>query len=485
MPPAEPDPEPGTFTSQHRLKGARDDYRTVFDAAPVPMLLCEVGTLRVLAANHAAAELHGARPGQLEGTSLFELRHVSDLTSAMLKRAAGQPLTLGFGYHRRVDGSSFAAQLAVQPAELGAQPVWLCSLKSLEEALHPREGEQHRQLFDAIGRISGGVAHDINNLLSVVLSFSNLVGAQLPEGSPVREDLAEIRSAAERATALTKQLLGLSRKGPLSPKPVQLNELVRRMEKLLRRLLDDRLGLVLKLEPDLDQVLADASQVERLLLQLAGEARAGSVKGGNLTIETRHAELDAEPGGGRQVVLCVHDTENSFTAETAGRASLADGASAWLENDPESGARFVAHFPSVTGPRNSALPPATSPVARPETVLVVQDNPHLRKTLKTYFAREGFQVLEAGTSGEAARLAEHAARIDLVLSDFSLPDGSGPELGRALRSRFPRLKLLLAIGHPEQRGALREDELTAVISKPFDLQQFGTVVLRLLDSSRH
>jgi CheY-like chemotaxis protein len=114
----------------------------------------------------------------------------------------------------------------------------------------------------------------------------------------------------------------------------------------------------------------------------------------------------------------------------------------------------------------------------------VQDNPHLRKTLKTYFAREGFQVLEAGTSLDATRQAEHAARVDLLLSDFSLPDGSGPELARALRERFPRLKLLLAIGHPEQRAALREDELTGVISKPFDLQQFGATVLRLLDSGR-
>lgn len=482
--PAEPDPEPGAFTSEHRLKGLRDDYRAVFDATPVAMLLCEVGTLRVLAANQLAAKLHGASPEQLEGTSLFELRRVSDLTAAMLRRAAGQELTLGFGYHRRLDGSTFAAQLAVQPAELGPQPVWLCSLKSLDDVLSPREGEQHRQLFEAIGRISGGVAHDINNLLSVVLSFTNLVGAQLPEDRGLSEDLSEIRGAAERASALTKQLLALSRKGPVSPKPVQLNDLVRRMEKLLRRLLDDRLGLALELEPELDQVLADSAQVERLLLQLASEARSSCGQGGCLTIETRHAELDAEPDAGRHVVLCVHDSENSFTAESAARASLAEGASAWLENDPDSGARFVAHFPSVTGPRNSALPPAPKVVTRAETVLVVQDNPHLRKTLKTYFAREGFQVLEAGTCLEANGLAERAARLDLVLSDFSLPDGSGPELARALRERFPRLKLLLAIGHPEQRAALREDELTAVISKPFDLQQFGTVVLRLLDSGR-
>lgn len=483
LPPAEPNPEPGTSTSNHRLKGQREDYRRIFDATPVALLLCEVGTLRVIAANQLAAQLHGASPQELEGSSLFALRRVSDLTAAMLKRAAGQELALGFGYHTRKDGSTFAAQLSVQPIELGAEPLWLCSLKSIDELLNPRESEQQRHLFEAIGRVSGGIAHDINNLLSVILSFYNLASSQLPAGSAVQGDLSEIRGAADRASALTKQLLGLSRKGPTSPKPLQLNDLVRRMEKLLRRLLDERLSLQLKLEPELDQVLADPAHVERLLLQLASEARSSSDRGGCFTTETRHAELDAEPGAGRQVVLSIHDTENSLTAESAALASAADASNTWLETERGSGARFVAHFPSVTGPRSSALPPP--PVVRPraETVLVLQDNPHLRKTLKTYFAREGFHTLEAGTCVEAARLAEQAPRVDLLLSDFSLPDGSGTELARALRKRQPRLKLLLAIGHPEQRDALLEDELTAVINKPFDLQQFGSMVRSLLDGS--
>lgn len=481
--PAEPDPAPGASTSHHRLKGQRDDYRAVFDAAPVALLLCEVGTLRVLAANQLAAKLHGASPEQLVGTSLFELRRVADLTAMMLKRAAGQELALGFGYHTRLDGTTFAAQLSVQPVELGGEPIWLCTLKSLEELLSPRDEEQQQKLYEAIGRVAGGVAHDINNLLSVVLSFTNLVGAQLPEGSTIHPDLAEIRAAAERSSALTKQLLGLSRKGPASPRPLQLNELVRRMEKLLRRLLDERLSLELRLEPELDQVLADPAQVERLLLQLASEARSSSHGGGRLTIETRHAELVTDPELGRQVVLCVHDTDCSLTPEVAALATHGD-IHAWLESEPGGGARFVAHFPSVTGPRSSVPPPAPRAASREETVLVVQDNPHLRKTLKTYFAREGFHVLDAGTSLEALRLAEQAPRLDLLLCDFSLPDGAGLELASALRARLPRLKLLLALGHPEQRAALREDELTGAINKPFDLKQFGALVRTLLEGGR-
>jgi two-component system, cell cycle sensor histidine kinase and response regulator CckA len=477
--PAEPDPEEGTHASQRLLKSERDAYRSVFDHNPVPMLLCEVGTLRVAAANLAACKLHGASAEQMQGTSLFELRRVSDLTSMMLKRAVGHEVALGFGYHTRKDGSTFPVQLTVHPSELGGRPVWLCILKSLDELLLPREGEQQRRILEAIGRIAGGVAHDINNLLSVILSFGSLAASQLPTTSPAQSDLSEIRGAAERATALTKQLLSLSRKGPATPKPLQLNDVIKRMEKLLRRLLDEQLGLELELAPDVEQVLADATQVERLLVQLVSEARAGSGKPGRLLIETRNVELDSERGGERHVMLRVSDSESAITPEVASLSAFVESGNAWLESEPGAGARFVACFPSVKGKPTGMV--AEPRKVRRETVLVVQDNPHLRKTLKTYFAREGYRVLDADSSLEALRLIEHEARVDLLLTDFVLTDGTGSELARALRERLPSLRVLVAIGNPEQRAALREDDRTAIISKPFDLQEFGSRVKSLVD----
>lgn len=476
--PAEPDPDEGTLGSQRVLKSDRDSFRFVFDHNPVPMLLCEVGTLRVAAANLAAAKLHGFAAEDMRGTSLFELRRLSDLTSVMLKRAVGREVALGFGFHTRQDGSTFPVQLTVHPSELGGRPVWLCVLKSLEDVLAPREGEQQRRLLEAVGRISGGIAHDINNLLSVILSFASLATTQIAQASPAQSDLTEIRGAAERATALTKQLFGLSRKGPAVPRPLQLNDLVRRMEKLLRRLLEDHLALEIRLDPELEQVLADSTQVERLLVQLVSEARNNSGKGGRLLIETRNVELDAEHSSDRHVMLRVSDNQGALTPEVAALASFMESGSAWLENEAGAGARFVACFPCAKGKYQGA----DSRKARSETVMVVQDNPHLRKTLKTYFSREGYRVLDADSSLEALRLAEQEARVDLLLTDFSLTDGSGPDLGRALRERLPSLKVLIAIGHPEQRAALREDDRTAVISKPFDLQQFGALIQRLLET---
>jgi len=445
------------------------------------MLLCEVGTLTVLSANQLAAQLHGASPEQLVGTSLFELRRVSDLTGVMLKRAAGREIALGFGYHTRQDGSTFPIQLWAHPSEFNGRPAWLCVLRGLEDVLTPRDGEQDRRLFEAVGRVAGGVAHDINNLLSVVLSFASLASSQVPPSSSTREDLAEIRGAAERASLLTKQLLNLSRRMPASPKPVQLNDVVRGIEKLLRRLTDEQLTLDFALDPELDRVLADATQVERLLVQLVSEARHASAKGSRLLIETRNVRLDVEHGSDRHVTLSVNDSGASLSPEVAAMSSFIDTGSAWLESEPGSGTRFVACFPSLSSPSPRS---ASSEVRkqRPETVLVVQDNPHLRKTIKTYFAREGYRVLEAESVFEAAHLAEQDARIDLLLVDFSLPDGNGPELARALRLRLPELKVLIATGHPEQRAAIPEDDRTAFISKPFDLQQFGALIQRLLET---
>lgn len=480
MPPAKPDSEPDTHVSQRLLKGGRDAYRAVFDQSPQALLLCDVGSLTIIAANQLAAKLHRTTPEQLVGTSLFQLRRVSDLTSVMLKRAAGREIALGFGYHSRQDGSTFPVQLTAHPSEIDGRPAWLCVLRGLEDVLAPREGEQERRLFEAIGRMAGGVAHDINNLLSVVLSFASLAASQLPPSSSSRDDLAEIRGAAERASALTKQLLNLSRKAPATPKPLQLNDLVRRLEKLLRRLLDEHLSIDFVLAPELDEVLADASQLERLLVQLVSEARHASAAGGRLVIETRNVWLDVEHGRDRHVMLSVTDSGGSLSHDVAAMSSFVDAGSAWLESEPGAGTRFVASFPSLA----NGTPPAGAE-ARPrrhETVLIVQDNPHLRKTIKTYFAREGYRVLEAESCFEAARLAEREARVDLLLSDFSLPDGNGPELARALRLQLPRLKVLIATGHIEQRAALREDDRTAVISKPFDLQQFGALVQRLLDA---
>jgi PAS domain S-box-containing protein len=472
----EPSPEPGVHTSQRALRGDRDAYRAVFDACPVPMLVCEVGTLRVLAANVAAAKLHGASPELVEGRTLFDLRRLPELTGLMLERALGREVALGFGYHLRKDGTTFPVQLTVHPSELFGSPAWLCVLKSMEEVLAPREAAPRPRYLEAVGRVAGGVAHDLSELLSIIVSRGTLAASQLPGSSPLLEELAELRAAAERAALLTKQLLGLTRRGSAtSSTPVDLNEVVRRAEPFLRRVLGENVELGLELAPDLDLVLADPARVEQLLVQLLAESRGGSA---TVCIETRNVEVDGPQGCERHVMLLVTDGGGFPAAEVAAWSELVSTGSAWMESEPGGGSRCVTCLPSLR-PR-TVKSSAVQPRPRRETVLIVQDNPHLRKTLRTYFAREGFRVLDADSGRQALRVAEQNVDVDLLVTDVVLTDGSGRELNRALRERLPSLRTLISIGNAEQGATLSLDERTALISKPFDLREFGALVERLL-----
>jgi CheY-like chemotaxis protein len=195
-------------------------------------------------------------------------------------------------------------------------------------------------------------------------------------------------------------------------------------------------------------------------------------------IATRNVELEAERGTERHVLLRVTTSDGALTVGVAAMPALVESGNAWLESEAGRGAEFVAYFPSVEGDREKRGAPAK---ARRETVLVVQENPHLRKTLRNYFAREGFQVLDADSGLEALRLVETCPTIDLLLTDFVLTDGGGGQLGRALRERLPSLRVLVAIGDQGQRAGVSLDERTAVISKPFDLREFGALIEKLLE----
>lgn len=364
-------------TSQTLRKSARDAYRAVFDQSPLPMLICDRVSLEVLAANELAARLHGSTPDELVGVSLFQLRRVSDLTPVMLKPASGGELSPGFGYHLKPDGSLVPVQMSVHAREFEGRPAWLCVLTSLDETLRPNEAEAKRRMFELVGRIALGTAHDLNNQLSVILSFTSLLSGQLVEPDTAQSDLGEIHEAAERATTLIRQITSLTRRNPVAPRPLPLNELVQRLDQLLRHLLDDSISLTTRLEPNLEPVLAEAGQLERLLLHLVASAGDALSAGGSIALETKNVELDNPSGLAKYVMLSVSAAPGpsvglaveegarfcgaAFAApgqiafEMAGTAAGLAAASSivkqsggtfWVETDALGGARFVACLPS-------------------------------------------------------------------------------------------------------------------------------------------
>jgi signal transduction histidine kinase len=374
-----------------------------------------------------------------------------------------------------------------------------------EIALRRSEEElaQARKM-EAVGRLAGGVAHDFNNLITVIRGYAELVEESLPEGGPARADMREVRRAADRAADLTAQLLAFSRKQILQPRVVSLNEIARRMEKMLRHMIGEDLELVMLLQPDAGNVRADQGQIEQVIMNLAANARDAMPRGGTLSFQTANLRADdallsvhPEVAPGEYVTLTVTDTgtgmgpqtiarifEPFFTTKELGKGTglgLAtvygiikqSGGYIYCASELGKGTSFQIHLPRVLEAR-SADPNNPSPESGNqggETILLVEDEEALRRYCRAILVRKGYSVLEAASGDEALEVVRSAGtNVHLLLTDVVMPHMSGPELGRKLRVLQPDVRLLYMTGYSEdlasRHGFLGAD--ADFIEKPFD-----------------
>ncbi len=394
--------------------------------------------------------------------------------------------------------------------------------KQAEEALRQSE-EQFRQAqkMEAVGRLAGGVAHDFNNLLMVMRGYGELLLNQLDANDPLRRNAEEIQKAAERATALTQQLLAFSRKQVLQPKVLDLNAVVTDVEKMLRRLIGEDIELTAVLDLALGRVKADPGQIEQIILNLAVNARDAMPQGGRLTLKTANVTLDqayvrqhlgATPGP--YVLLAVSDTgvgmdaetrshifEPFFTTKGAGKGTglglstvygivKQSGGTIWVESAPGRGTTFEIYLPLVeeataNGELHPALPPPTP--GGTETILVVEDEMSVRKLAAEFLGSNGYRVLEAQDGAEALQVCEeHRAPIHLLLTDVVMPGMSGRELAVRLVGARPEMKVIYVSGYTDdaivQHGV--REEGTVFLQKPFSLDTLARTVREALDSKR-
>ncbi len=392
--------------------------------------------------------------------------------------------------------------------------------KQAEEALRQSE-EQLRQAqkMEAVGRLAGGVAHDFNNLLMVMRGYGELLLNQLDANDPLRRNAEEIQKAAERATALTQQLLAFSRKQVLQPKVLDLNAVVTEVEKMLRRLIGEDIELTAVLDLALGRVKADPGQIEQIILNLAVNARDAMPQGGRLTLKTANVTLDqayvrqhlgATPGP--YVLLAVSDTgvgmdaetrshifEPFFTTKGAGKGTglglstvygivKQSGGTIWVESAPGRGTTFEIYLPLVeeataNGELHPALPPPTP--GGTETILVVEDEMSVRKLAAEFLGSNGYRVLEAQDGAEALQVCEeHRAPIHLLLTDVVMPGMSGRELAVRLVGARPEMKVIYVSGYTDdaivQHGV--REEGTVFLQKPFSLDALARTVREALDS---
>lgn len=390
-----------------------------------------------------------------------------------------------------------------------------------EEALRKTEAQlRQSQKMEAIGRLAGGVAHDFNNLLTAITGYSEMMLDDLAEHDPHRHGLEEIRKAAERAAALTSQLLSFSRRQILAPRVLDLNRVVGEMDPMLRRLIGEDIVLESSLAPGLGMTMADPHHVEQVLVNLVVNARDAMPEGGHLTLETANVDLDEEYVGrrlgakpGPYVMLAVSDTgcgidpkvlphifDPFFTTKEKGKGTglgLAtvfgivsqSGGHVTAYSEPCKGTSFKVYLPRLSGDalRMKVDAPATSErtTGGGETLLLVEDERTVRDLAARMLRRYGYKVIEASGGGEALELmAAGTEPVHLLVTDVVMPGMSGRQLSERLLSRFPALRVMYISGYTDNaivhHGVI--DPGVAFLQKPFTQDALARKVRETLDA---
>jgi CheY-like chemotaxis protein/two-component sensor histidine kinase len=357
--------------------------------------------------------------------------------------------------------------------------------------------------MEAIGRLAGGIAHDFNNLLGVILGYTELAGRHLDEESPAQAKLEQVRKAAERAAALTGQLLAFSRKQVLVPEVLDLADVITDMSTMLHRVIGEDIELVTVLHHRLGVVRTDRGQIGQAILNLAVNARDAMPQGGNLTIEADNVDLSDDDasrpqglGPGPYVVLTVSDTGTGMSADVLSQIfepffttkeqdkgtglglsmvygfAEQSGGHVSVESGVGHGTTFRLYLPRLgENARTSQAPvAAATPSGGSETILLAEDEESLRDLLVEVLQERGYRVLAADRAEGALKLAqEQQEPIDLLLTDVVMPGMSGVALAEHLRRLRPAVKVLFMSGYTDDvmlRGGLLADE-AALIQKPF------------------
>jgi two-component system cell cycle sensor histidine kinase/response regulator CckA len=400
----------------------------------------------------------------------------------------------------------------------------------VQETTERHRGEEERQALEhqlaqsqkieAVGQLAGGIAHDFNNLLTTITGYTELLLSSLAADDPRRSHAEQVRRSAQRAAALTHQLLAFSRRQVLEPKTLDLNEVVSGIEEMLRRLIGEHIELRTRRAPDLWPVRADPGQLEQAIMNLVVNARDAMPGGGRLTIETANAELDptyvgvhmpVEPGG--YAMVAVTDSgigmtpevrarlfEPFFTTKEQGKGTglglsttygivKQSGGYIWCYSEPGTGTTFKIYLPradKAAAPAPQAPPAiATSPLPVCETILLVEDEPEVRSLVQRLLKMQGYTVVAAANPDEAlAIIRDFKGQIDLMVTDVVMPGMSGRQLAERLAKILPDLKVLFVSGYTDDaivhHGIL--DPGTAFLQKPFTPQALARKVREVIEA---
>ncbi len=417
--------------------------------------------------------------------------------------------------HRTKSGRNIPVEVSVSVVEFeGEECHWVYTRDLTEQKRAQADKARleaellHAQKLESVGRLAGGVAHDFNNMLTVILGYAELLSAGFPEGDPMLESLAEIKKAACRSRDTTRQLLAFSRKQLIAPRALDLNALVKEAKNALLRLIGEHIALVFVPGDALWKVVFDPAQIEQALVNLIVNARDALPTGGRITISTSNLHLgaedcrdrvDAQPGDyvlltvtdngiGMDQETLAHIFEPFFSTKEVGKGTGLGLATVYgvikqnngfieVSSGKGSGSTFRLYIPRMQGPSVDPPLPADAAAARGRgTILLVEDNEMVRDLTRSMLQGLGYTVVSADSAHAALGLCESREHeVDMLLADVVMPDMRGPQLAERLRAVRPDLRVLFMSGYASSQvsGVDLSADSVHFIQKPFTMSELA------------
>jgi len=509
--------------SEKALKQAEEKYREIFENAVLGIFQCTPDG-RFLTVNNEFAHMMGFESPEQMVVQITDMAHQLYTDPSRWREfqllLSQEGLVRNFEYEAyRCDGgkSWLLANARTITGAKGEIAYYEGTTQDITENRLLEAQFRQAQKLEAVGRLAGGVAHDFNNMLGVIIGYGDILQTQVPPGDSAVASVTEIQRAAHRAANLTRQLLAFSRKQILQSQVLDLNKLIEELSKMLRHMIGEDVELVCRGGANLQRVKADPGQIEQVIMNLAVNAKDAMPNGGRLSIETANVEVDErfaerhppmKPG--LYVLLSVTDTgcgmnsetlarifEPFFTTKELGKGTglglsivygvvKQSGGYIWVDSEPNCGTAFSLYLPVTTETFTTFAPPDSPvPVTGEETILVVEDEPSLRELVRTVLARSGYKVLEAHSGLEALSVLRATnGVVKLLLTDIVMPgEMNGPQLAETVSALRPDICTLFMTGFAEDLHNLEglASRGVGVISKPFTSELLLRKVRERLD----
>ncbi len=505
--------------AEEKLKDSEEKFSKAFHSGPDAITISTMADGRFIEVNDNYLRLTGFARDEVIGRTVWDVgtwRNPKEREQfvALLKRD-GEVRDLETQLPVK-SGEVRIIRTSAHIIDLNGSPCIISILRDITARKILEEELRQAQKMEAVGRLAGGVAHDFNNLLVGILGYSELLKNKLPEEGPLRRMADEINAAAMRARDLTSRLLALSRRQILQPKVLDFNTLVRQAERLLRPIIGEDIRIMMRLDSKTGPVKADPAQLEQVILNLALNARDAMPQGGVLSLETCNIQVDAvmarQHSGlipGSYVRLSVADTgrgirpeimarifEPFFTTKDEGKGGglglstvygivKQSGGCVTVASEQGKGAAFGIFLPRANQMPEKPAPivEVAPPVFGTETILIVEDEPVVRKLARDVLEECGYRILCASSGPEALRMSDdNPEPIQLLITDVVMPEMSGPELANLLQRSRPQTRVLYMSGYTDDEILCRKGlpENSAFIQKPYTPEQFARKVYETL-----